>query len=103
MKKQLTAMVLSGMAVATDAVGDTRYADPAFVLQELEQFRSECSQMLDGEVRQEIFGIEVQRTGDRCIVGPGEVDENLVAFFAANSLDWAGLEGDDSIWVAATD
>lgn len=103
MMRKITAMVLSSLAIATHAVGDTRYVDPASVLQELEQFREECARMADGEVRQEIFGIEIRRSGTICTVGPGEVDMNLVEFFGANQVSWAGLQNNDTLWVSIED
>lgn len=99
----ITTFLMSALAMPMSANADLRYADPAFLLQELKKFREECSQMLDGEVREEIFGIEVRRSANRCIVGQGEVDENLATYFATNPLEWAGLEGDNSIWVTIAD
>ena len=97
-----TTLVLFGTIAVADA--DPRYADPAVVIAELRELVETCRSIPVHTVQPEIFGLETRRVDDHtCLIGHGEVDDNVVKFFQQHPLDWAGLDGDDGIWVRLTD
>jgi len=98
MKKLLGAIVLI-MPVATWADSASMYGTEEEFVADLEQFSVRCAAMEDGDVVDEIFGIQFVRDGERCVLGPGEIDPMAIAYFAKNEIDWAGLDGLSAIWV----
>lgn len=100
MKKLLIALLFSALPALAD--GTSMFANVDAFLADLEQMAVRCGTMEEGQVDDEIFGIQFTRgTEDRCILGPGEVDPLVAKFFAENKLSGAGLIEDNSIWVAA--
>lgn len=92
------------IAVATPAFADdsNMYESTDAFLADLEQMSVRCGTMVEGQVDDEIFGLQFARgTENRCILGSGEVDPLVAKFFAENDLSWAGLIDNNSIWVAA--
>jgi hypothetical protein len=100
MKKLLIAL----LCIASSAVaeGTSMYDNVDAFLADLEQMAIRCGTMAEGQVDDEIYGIQFARgTEGRCILGTGDVDPLVFEFFVENDLSWAGMIDDNSIWVAA--
>lgn len=92
------------IAFASPALAEesSMYESTDAFLADLEKMAVRCGTMAEGQVDEEIFGIQFTRsTEDRCILGSGEVDPLVAKFFAENDLSWAGLIDDNSVWIAA--
>ncbi|WP_299140289.1 hypothetical protein [uncultured Tateyamaria sp.] len=92
------------IAVATPALADdsSMYENADAFLADMEQMSVRCGTMAEGQIDDEIFGIQFVRDADgRCTMGSGEVDPLVAEFFSENSLSWAGLIDGNSIWVTA--
>ena len=92
------------IAVATPALADdsSMYESTDAFLADLEQMSLRCGTMAEGQIDDEIFGIQFARgTDGRCTMGSGEIDPLVAEFFSENSLTWAGLIDGNSIWVTA--
>lgn len=89
---------LASPALAEDT---SMYESTDAFLADLEQMAIRCGTMAEGQVDDEIYGIQFIRDaeGHRCILGSGDVDPLVSQFFAENDLTWAGLIDDNSIWV----
>lgn len=95
-------LIVAGMIMsAVTAIAETQenYDDPASILASLEDAVSTCGEMdANGEVRDEIFGIQMIRLGDTCaIVNGDEFDERVRVFLEEQNLPWAGV----GLWVTA--
>lgn len=95
-------LIVAGMIMsAVTAIAETQenYDDPASILASLEDAVSTCGEMdANGEVRDEIFGIQMIRLGDTCaIVNGDELDERVRVFLEEQNLPWAGV----GLWVTA--
>lgn len=95
-------LIVAGMIMsAVTAVAETQdnFDDPASILASLEDAVSKCGEMdANGEVRDEIFGIQMIRLGDTCaIVNGDELDERVRVFLEEQNLPWAGV----GLWVTA--
>jgi hypothetical protein len=95
----ITLLCLASSAVADDT---SMYESVDAFNADLEQMAIRCGEMPAGKVEEEIFGLRFSRgSGDRCILGRGQIDPKVVAFFADHEISWAGLVDDKSIWVSA--
>ena len=95
-------LIVAGMIMsAVTAVAETQenFDDPTSILTSLEEAVSTCGEMdANGEVRDEIFGIQMIRLGDTCaIVNGDELDERVRVFLEEKNLPWAGV----GLWVTA--
>ena len=100
MKKLWIALMCLASPVLAE--GTSMYDSTEAFLADLEQMSVRCGTMAEGQIDDEIFGIQFSRgTDGRCILGTGEVDPLVAEFFAENDLSWAGLIDGNSIWVAA--
>lgn len=90
-----------GSAARSD--GDPRYLDPKAVIAGLRELAETCAVMADKSTQEEIFGLTIRKDGDTCYLGRGDVDENVVEFFRDNPIDWAGMDGDEGLWVSIPD
>lgn len=93
------------IAVATPALAEdtSMYESTDAFLADLEQMSVRCGTMADGQVDDEIFGLQFTRDaeGHRCVLGTGVIDPLVAEFFSQNNLSWAGLIDGNSIWVTA--
>lgn len=100
MKKLLIALLCTASPVVAE--GSSMYDNVDAFLVDLEQMAIRCGTMAEGQVDDEIYGIQFTLgTDGRCILGTGEVDPLVAEFFVENDLSWAGMIDDNSIWVAA--
>lgn len=101
MKKLLVAM----LCLASPALADEKnsmYESVDAFMADLEQMAIRCGKMPKGSAEEEIFGLRfIHSSGDRCTLGRGEIDPLVATFFANESISWAGLVDDQTIWVAA--
>ncbi|MGJ8629039.1 MAG: hypothetical protein ACSHXB_18920 [Sulfitobacter sp.] len=93
----LTGMIMSAVSAAAET--QENYDDPEAILTSLEDAVSTCGEMdANGEVRDEIFGIQMIRLGDTCaIVNGDELDERVRVFLEEQNLPWAGV----GLWMNA--
>lgn len=100
MKKLLIALLCAASPALAD--NPSMYDSVDAFVADLEQMAIRCGAMADGQVDDEILGIQFARgTDGRCTLGPGEIDALAVEFFTNNELAWAGLVDGNNIWVAA--
>ena len=100
MKTILLAASIITMATISFADGDPKYTNPEIVLADLKQVAANCAGMDEkGGVREEIFGIQMIRVGDTCMIVNGELDENVRMFLEKQNLPWAGV----GLWIKATE
>jgi len=101
MKKLLIVLLCSASPALAEST--SMYDNVDAFLADLEQMAVRCGTMAEGQIDDEIFGIQFVRGSDghRCILGSGEVDPLVAKFFAENDLTWAGLIDGNSVWVAA--
>jgi len=96
--------IFAVIAVASPALAEesSMYESTDAFLADLEQLSVRCDSMADGQIDEEIFGIQFVRGSDgRCVLGTGEIDPLVAEFFGDNDLSWAGLIDGNSIWIAA--
>lgn len=101
MKLNLIKVTLAALTLSTAANAQSNYDDPSVILTELTALSVECAGMADGQVNEEIFGIQFIRTGERCTLGHGEIDPRVAEFLAEKGLSWAGIVNEGSIWVSS--
>lgn len=101
MKKLWIALMCLASPVLAD--GTSMYDSPEAFLADLERMSVRCGSMADGQIDEEYHDILFARTsdGDRCTLGPGDLDPLVSEFFAENELTWAGLIDANNLWVAA--
>lgn len=75
--------------------------DDAAIEHEIGKVAEQCAQMNDGDTVEEIFGIMLARTGDRCVLGPGELSPRFAEFLEATGYQGAGIVDAENIWIAA--
>ncbi len=91
-------MIIYGSALAAET---SMYDNREAFISDLEQLAQRCGTMTDGQVDVEIFGIQLERSGDRCVLGEGEVDSAVRDYLTDGELTWAGMHGEGSLWVLA--
>lgn len=95
-------IMLMCFAAPANADDSSMYESTDAFLADLEQMSVRCGTMAEGQIDDEIFGIQFARgTDGRCTMGSGEIDPLVADFFSENSLSWAGLIDGNSIWVIA--
>ncbi|MDU8928309.1 hypothetical protein RXV86_13010 [Alisedimentitalea sp. MJ-SS2] len=87
------------LALPIIALAEQQETDPGVTMDQLLEARTMCDQMnATGEVRTEIFGIQIIRYGGTCVVVNGELDEDARSFLEEKNLPWAGV----GLWIKAT-
>ncbi|MEP1613938.1 MAG: hypothetical protein ABJL72_18705 [Roseobacter sp.] len=99
MKILCIVMILS--ATPLFAEQSSMYESEGEFFADLEDLATKCGTMTDGQVDVEIFGIQLERSGDRCVLGEGDVDPAVRHYLTDGELTWAGMHGEGSLWVLA--
>lgn len=90
------AALMCGPIMADTAV---RYQDSEAIIADLRDASVTCATMDDGQVNDEVFGIQMVRFGETCVIANGEMDAAVRAYLEAQELDWAGI----GLWVKAAE
>ncbi|WP_184566906.1 hypothetical protein [Sulfitobacter undariae] len=85
------------------ADSDPKYLDPKVILADLLELQETCQNMTLGQTNEEVFGILFTRSpdGGTCQFQNGELDDHVRDFLQEQNLAWAGVEGQDGLWVKA--
>lgn len=78
---------------------DERYLNEEKIVTDLKKLVGWCDEMVDGQVRTEVYGLLFVKNGTRCHFTNGEVEEHVRSYLHNNPVDWAGIEGEHGLWV----
>lgn len=93
-----TALLLAIASTANAGMGNNYKSDDA-ILVDLKMLVGWCDEMVDGQVRTEVFGLLFVKNGSKCQFSNGELDDQMRKYFNDNQLTWAGVEGEHGLWV----
>lgn len=80
-----TGLIVIAAHATADAI--TNYDDPAAILASLKEAATTCGEMdANGEVRNEIFGIEMIRVGETCAIVNGAKSMSVFGSFLTNRI-----------------
>lgn len=100
MKSILSATSIITMATISFADGDPKYTNPETVLADLRRAVASCAELNEnGDTSEEIFGIQMIRVGDTCVIVNGELDAHVRVYLEEQNLPWAGV----GLWIKATE